>query len=250
MIPDLLLEEILLGEKKAQDYYEKYGKEEIENALQELRKSNQEILNIYPAEKMQKEFIKKSLVVKGTKSFKSVKYISYAAAALIAAALFVPVAMNNLKATSSKNITRAKGSVSKHQELRLYKKSGNDAVILKNGTDARENDVIQITYLAGEYNYGVIFSVDGSGNVTRHFPEDSWKAEKLQKTGAEVPLEFSYKLDAAPKYECFIFVASKNSFDMSKIENVDKNKYSIEYLKNGSYLPSECESSVFVLNKK
>ena len=247
MIPDLLLEEILLGEKKAQDYYEKYGKEEIENALQELKKSNQEILNIYPVEKIQKQFIKKTLTVKG---YKNIRYISLAAAALFAVALCVPVLMNSVRATSSKNITRAKGSVSKHQELRLYKKAGNDAVILKNGTDARENDVIQITYLPGEYNYGVIFSVDGSGNLTRHFPEDSWVSEKLEKTGSEVPLEFSYKLDDAPKYECFIFVASKKTFDMSTIENINKSSYSIDFLKKGSYLPDGCDGSIFVLNKK
>ena len=29
MIPQLLLEEINLGEKKAQDYYDRYGKEEL-----------------------------------------------------------------------------------------------------------------------------------------------------------------------------------------------------------------------------
>ena len=51
MIPQLLLEEISLGEKRAEDYYEKYGKERLENALAELEKSNQEILAAYPAAK-------------------------------------------------------------------------------------------------------------------------------------------------------------------------------------------------------
>ena len=48
MIPQLLLEEILLGEKDAKNYYSKYGKEELESALEGLRKSNQEILSAYP----------------------------------------------------------------------------------------------------------------------------------------------------------------------------------------------------------
>ena len=53
MIPQLLLEEILLGEKNEQDYYEKYGKEELRSALAELRDSNEQILAMYPADDMQ-----------------------------------------------------------------------------------------------------------------------------------------------------------------------------------------------------
>ena len=44
MIPQLLLEEINLGEKNASDYYDKYGKEELEKALEDLRKSDEEII--------------------------------------------------------------------------------------------------------------------------------------------------------------------------------------------------------------
>ena len=44
MIPQLLLEEILCGEKNEKDFYTKYGKEELQAALAELRKSNEEIL--------------------------------------------------------------------------------------------------------------------------------------------------------------------------------------------------------------
>ena len=36
MIPQLLLEEINLGEKDAKDYYEKYGKEELTNPTRTL----------------------------------------------------------------------------------------------------------------------------------------------------------------------------------------------------------------------
>ena len=48
MIPQLLLEQILLGEKNACDYYDLYGKTEIEEALKALRESNEEILKEYP----------------------------------------------------------------------------------------------------------------------------------------------------------------------------------------------------------
>ena len=44
MIPQLLLEEILLGEKEESKYYDKYGKEEIQGALEALRKSKAQSL--------------------------------------------------------------------------------------------------------------------------------------------------------------------------------------------------------------
>ena len=114
-----------------------------------------------------------------------------------------------------------------------------------------ENDVIQITYVPGDKNYGVIFSFDGNGNITRHFPDDSWTAEKLERTGEEVPLSFSYELDDAPEYECFIFVASKEEFRLEEIEKAADGKKPIryDYLKSGKYFPKGSEASVFILEK-
>ena len=64
MIPQLLLEEILNGEKNEKDFYAKYGKEELQAALAELKKSNEEILSAYPAEAMKGEIIKKAMMQK------------------------------------------------------------------------------------------------------------------------------------------------------------------------------------------
>lgn len=264
MIPQLLLEQIALGEKDAKDFYSKYTKEELDKALMDLKKSNEEILRTYSLEEMQKSFVKKSLVVKEQKMTDvkvhhktkniSFKYISMVAAAVFAFAICIPVISNALNSNyevviAQNGTTRVKGNGNNHHQLRLYKKNGNDVVSLKNGEKALENDVIQITYLPGPEKYGVIFSVDGNGNVTRHFPEDTWTSQQLKITGEEIPLEFSYALDDAPKYECFIFVASKNSFDLKEVENLDKSLFSVEYLKKGLYLPKDCSGTMFVLNK-
>jgi hypothetical protein len=120
---------------------------------------------------------------------------------------------------------------------------------LKNGDKAYENDVIQITYLSAGNEYGFIFSFDGNGNITRHFPEDSWQAQKLSTVKQEVPLDFSYKLDDAPDYECFVFVSSKEKFELNNLEDINKNKLTINYIKKGSFLPKNCEESLFILNK-
>ncbi|MBR5095643.1 MAG: hypothetical protein IK094_00880 [Treponema sp.] len=260
MIPQLLLEEILLGEKDAKKYYAKYGKERLESALADLRKSNQEILAAYPdlnfkpnivsmdekaGEKRDGSNAKKTNIYA---RLNKAKPIFFAAAAVLALAICAPVMTSKIKALGGSSSIRLKGSG--HHQIRLYKQDGAEAVLLKNGEAAKENDLVQITYIPGSYNYGVIFSVDGNGNITRHFPEASWQAEKLQKTGEEVPLSFAYQLDDAPKYECFIFVASKNPFDFSKIESVDKKDFSVDFLKKGSYLPKDCDGAIFILNKK
>lgn len=280
MIPELLLEEILLGEKDEKDYYEKYGKEELLAALSKLRESNEEILKSYPADKAYEDFIKKSFEVKnagfsknagtnaehgadGKKKPRILKFasnfydkinqfqiIKYSAAAAVVFALVTPLALKNMSTTATPASVRIKGIGTDDNKIRLYKQSGNDALLLKDGDEACENDLIQITYTPGSYKFGLIFSVDGNGNVTRHFPEDSWTSAKLEHTGEEVPLSFSYSLDDAPRYECFVFVASKKAFDMSALDRISKDSYSIDFIKSGSYLPQNCNASVFVLNKR
>ena len=262
MIPELLLEEILLGEKEEKDFYEKYGKEEIQKALADLRKSNEEILASYPALKIQNEIMKKSikaanpelaeLAPKKAKrrlsSFVTSKAWKFSAAAAFVLMLASSLVIRNFDFKGQRPTERVKGAGPNHQ-IRLYRQDGNDAVILKNGDSASENDLIQITYIPGKYKYGIIFSVDGNGNVTRHFPENNWVSSELEKTGEEVPLSFSYALDDAPDYECFIFVASEKSFDLSQVEKIKKDSFSIDFLKQGSYLPEGCDGSIFILHK-
>ena len=251
MIPQLILEEIMLGEKKEEDFYGRYNKADLEKELSELRKSNEEILLAYPAE----DFVKKidsakktSPVLQLTKSTYKVSVWKYCIAAVMLFALALPFAMHNLRTTSVQSNIRVKGNA--RQQIKLYKQNGNDAVVLKSGESARKNDLIQITYTSGSFNYGVIFSVDGNGNLTRHFPENSWQAAELEKTGNEVPLSFAYALDDAPDYECFVFVTSKDKFDLSALEKISRKEYNLDFLQKGSYLPKNCEHTVFILNKK
>ena len=253
MIPQLLLEEINLGEKKAHDYYDRYGKEELEKALADLRKSDEEIFASYPLKEMQQK-IEDRTSMKETKNvlkFRSLRTWTMSAAAVLAIAFCVPFMYNGLKEKQDPAGIRVKGENSSHNQLMLYKKAGSEILKLSSGDKAMENDVIQITYVPGNKNYGVIFSFDGNGNITRHFPDDSWTAEKLEKTGEEVPLSFSYELDDAPEYECFIFVASKEEFRLEEIEKAADGKKPIryDYLKSGKYFPKGSEASVFILEK-
>ena len=126
---------------------------------------------------------------------------------------------------------------------------GREIQALNNGDFAHSGDIIQITYNAGSDAYGVIFSVDGNGNITRHFPENSWNAAQMLRSNDEIPLDFSYELDNAPDFECFILVTSKNEFSLEDIDSKIKNKTDIDYLTDLSYLPKKTEGVTFTLEK-
>jgi len=248
MIPQLLLEEINCGEKNARDYYKKYGKEELELALNKLKADDAQIFAVHPVDVMKEKFIEKAMFNKNNKTkFKRGIYtwgMSVAASLLVI--LSIPLMVGRMNMANQVSEIRVKGNSSTEYKIKLYRQVNNQAEVLKNETEAAENDVIQITYIAGENDYGNIFSVDGNGNVTHHFPQDGWKSAKLEKKGNEVPLAYSYVLDDAPEYECFVFVVSKKPFEINDIE---KSKFSVDFLKMGEYLPKDCKCSVFVLKK-
>ena len=264
-IPIRILEQIDQSELNAADYYTTYGKQEVEDSLKQLRESNQEILNKYTPEQMRVSIMEKvankgrnQTVKKYSPDF--TRFIQFAAAAIILCAIMIPATLGaraRLVATdpNAADTVRVKGNAdtkafeNRNPKINLYRLDGDTITTLKNGASAKSGDVIQITYNAGNKDYGVIFSVDGNGNITRHFPEDSWKAEALHHNYNETPLDFSYELDNAPDFECFIMVTSKEEFSLDDLENKIKNKTDIDYLRRLSYLPKKTEGMIFVLDK-
>ncbi len=254
-IPTRILEEIKNSELNAEDFYSIYGKENIEAALNDLKKSDEEILNTYSVEAMKASVASKLKKTNILQFPTTTRFISYAAAAVLLAAVLIPAGLKNSK-ISAGNTTpteRVKGASTKpanpNPSINLYRQKGREVQALNNGDFARSGDVIQITYNAGEEEYGVIFSVDGNGNITRHFPENSWNAGQLIHRNDETPLDFSYELDNAPDFECFIMVTSKKQFSLDDIESKIKNKTDIDYLTELSYLPKKTEGITFTLEK-
>ena len=273
-IPIRILEQINNSELNAADFYETYGKQEVEDSLTDLRKSNQEILDKYTPEQMRVRIMEKIANKNGKQSEQNnaakstakkykpdnMRFIQYAAAAVLLCAILVPVTLRTKSSSIATNpeaveTVRVKGNAyaknidNRTPKINLYRLDGNTITTLKNGTLAKSGDVIQITYNAGNKDYGVIFSVDGNGNITRHFPENSWKAEPLHHNYNETPLDFSYELDNAPNFECFIMVTSKEQFSLDDLEDKIKNKTDIDYLRRLSYLPKKTEGTIFLLDK-
>lgn len=254
-VPSRILEGIYNSELDAKDYYDKYSKEEIDRGLDEIQKSNIEILNQYKVEDMRAAVEAKlnhKADINKPRKFRIFNYISYAAAAAVLLAVIIPLNMQGGNKTA-KPTERTKGvyTAASQQEIKLslYRQNGSQISKIQTGAHAEEGDVIQITYQAGKENYGIIFSVDGNGNITRHFPENSWTAGQLKHGSEEIPLDFSYELDDAPEFEYFVFVTSEKEFNLDDINKRIKNSKDVEYLQKLNFLPKKTEAVSFVLNK-
>lgn len=267
-IPIRILEQIDQSELNAADFYAAYGKQDVDDSLKKLKESNQEILDKYTPEQMRIKVMEKIANKDNNQTVKSkAKYspdfarcIKFAAAAVLLCAIMIPMTLREKSISIATNpatveTVRVKGNAdakafeNRNPKINLYRQDGDKITSLKNGALAKSGDVIQITYNAGNKNYGVIFSVDGNGNITRHFPEDSWQAEPLLHNYNETPLDFSYELDNAPDFECFVMVTSKEQFTLDDLEDKIKNKTDIDYLRRLSYLPKKTEGIIFVLGK-
>ena len=264
-IPTRILEEIKNSELDAENFYSIYGKENLEAALDDLKKSDEEILNTYSVEAMKASVAAKLGQAKSAENNEAknnilkfptaTRFVSYAAAAVLLAAILIPAGLKNSKISTGSTVPteRVKGASTKaanpNPSINLYRQKGREVQALNDGDFARSGDVIQITYNAGSEEYGVIFSVDGNGNITRHFPENTWQAGQLIHRNDETPLDFSYELDNAPDFECFIMVTSKNKFSLSDIESKIQNRTDIDYLTELSYLPKKTEGITFTLEK-
>ena len=114
--------------------------------------------------------------------------------------------------------TRIKGL---EPALALFRKTARGAEPLQPGATAKPGDVLRIGYRAGGMTYGAIFSVDGNGNVTRHWPETGARAGRFE--AGEVLLPEAFELDAAPDYERFYLFAAASAFDLKGLDDALKS---------------------------
>jgi hypothetical protein len=248
---DLLLEQAALGEILE-------GQTMLQNEqelLEHIKKSNEQILSEYPAVDMKFAVLSK-MAQKEEKPRKIRTYFTVqsimAAAAVLCFALLIPLGLSRTGVFSGSAgdalsnpfsiegaSERVKGNGSK---LFVYRQDGKKAVRLKTLAHVDSGDVLQVSYIAAGASYGFIFSVDGNGTLTQHFPDKGKEAGLLNVKG-EVPLDFSYKLDDAPGFERFFLVTSASVFSTSDIAPVlnavktagaASNKDFSEYLPKGT----------------
>ena len=111
--------------------------------------------------------------------------------------------------------------------------------------------MLQLAYANSTFQYGMIFSIDGRGEVTLHFPKTLTGKTNLSK-GKPVYLDFSFELDDAPGFEKFYFIASNDKIDCKKIL-LDASKFgkNTENVKSGNLeLSNTINQSTFIVNKE
>lgn len=178
----------------------------LNRRLQDLRGEDEACRERYPAQWMARR-IRRRAVEKGPRVRAWGRLPAWGAGVALAALALaaVPVLMDEKPADQ---LTRIKAGGA---SLSLYRQTSAGSERLADGTRAFAGDRIQVGYKAAGRAYGVIFSVDGGGTLTWHFPTEGGRAAALVQEGL-VPLEFSYELDAAPRWERFFLLTSAEPF--------------------------------------
>jgi hypothetical protein len=260
-IPDWQLERYLLGElpEELKEKIEKRLEKDtsLRKRLDALRASNQEILSSYPPELMAGRIEKGYRERYGKRRARAprrpvlkrmVLALSFAAAA-VAVLLPLRSLLQEGEESGPEEGLRLKGL---EAHLVVYRKTGGGIERLERGTLTSEGDVIQLSYVAGPANYGVIYSIDGRGTVTLHFPESLRdNAPKLQRRG-EVSLPYAYQLDDAPSFERFFFVTSTDAFPIAEVEKAVNTLASnpVKAQKGRLNLPSRFDQFSIILRKE
>jgi hypothetical protein len=208
-----------------------------DEALAAISESNTEILSRYPARDMRQAVEAKLAARERVLPFNAeqaprrvaprVARLAYSAAAACALALVAFLAVRTTMArdaagTLANGLPRGDGAIALADgerakgagpRLFVYRQSDSGAERLDPETRVKPDDVLQVSYFAGGDRFGAILSVDGNGTVTQHYP-DSGDTMAPLSIGGEISLDFSYKLDDAPKFERFFLVAGRKPISL------------------------------------
>jgi hypothetical protein len=214
----LLIEKELLGELPAE------AKASLptdrEEQLANLRRDNEEILGKYPAARVAKEISRRLAKEEEKEPQRRWAMILLPAAAVplvLAAVLWgprgplgsgqtAPVGDDSTTIGDDSDV-QLKGQAA---HLRIYRRrDGAAPERLQDGSIVHPGEVIQLAYLPAGRGFGVIVSLDGSGNVELHHPAAADSPPVLAR-GGEQPLGRGYKLDEAPRFERFFFITAKS----------------------------------------
>ena len=95
--------------------------------------------------------------------------------------------------------------------LAIFRKTRTGSELLPPRSAARPGDTLQVFYHSRRAVYGIVFSVDGAGAITMHYPEAEGPAPALQ-IGDMLPLPHAFRLDKAPRFERFYLVTAPRPF--------------------------------------
>lgn len=196
--------------------------ENLRARLEAITHSNREILRDYPpgwmAQQIRRRLGEDSAAVSAASRTRT-SWLSrrvVVPAGLMAALAVAVIVVPRLISTgdpSGLEVTRIKGAPPR---LRVYRETPSGSELLEDGTLAAEHDVVLLQYGTDEPGYGAILSVDGRGTITRHLPV-SGSGAVVMEGGEPRFMEHAYELDAAPRWEVFLFVTSSRPFQVESV---------------------------------
>ncbi len=198
MKSELALERLAHGET---DYdAETRSEPDISSRLEEIRKSDAEILARFPP----RDFVSG---IERRKTFRRFAKARVVFSAMAATALFA-LLLGRFAAPSPD--TRVKGS-----DLRIiaYVKSAQGASPLAEGSTLGRGDEIQFSIVSASGEYGALLSIDGRGSVTTIMPLSGEDSVSIGEKSPET-LHYSYRLDDAPTFEDFYLVVREERFPL------------------------------------
>ncbi len=258
-IPDLFIEKLLLDELPRSMKERLLEDPYVRHRLEELKADNRRTLEEHPPEEMAKairnrsRFSRSRPVVTGEPRrrlnwTRLVPAASFALLVLAGGLLLLTRGPHLFAPGGQAADIRLKGGAA---HLNVYMKTDGGARLLEEGDRVTEGTTVQIGYVSGSKEYGVIVSIDGRGMVTLHFPPSPTAGLQLEGQG-EVLLPFAYTLDDAPDFERFFFVVSEKSFSAATVlEAAEKLAEKPESAKSQDLdLPGRLEQSAILLLKQ
>jgi hypothetical protein len=222
-VPDILLEQLLLGELSRDEeraLRARLAPEELERRLATLRGADTAFQAEHDHERMLSAITSRARVARMRSEVAKPSAIRYLVPSLAVLALMVWFVRPQPGATPDKlpGPPQDEQIILKGLDpyLVLYRREGEVVETLSHGAHAAAGDMLQVGYVAAEARYGAIVSVDGGGTVTLHFPDAETASSKLTAPGEQL-LDHSYELDAAPAFERFFFVTAREPIDIKNV---------------------------------
>lgn len=215
-LPPSRMEEITLLAKENPD---------IKKEIDQIKQAGAEILKKHPPETMLPEILRRykensrqaRLREKAGPIIR--KRLLYATPVLAFALLLLFIVF--VKDGTTPNNTRIKGEESldfTKTQIIIYKKTNNKIELLNKREQAKAGDLLQLAYVPAGKRYGVIFSIDGKGVVTLHYPQNRSDSSILKQEKKNLLLS-AYELDNAPDFERFFFITAMTEIAVQSMIN-------------------------------
>jgi hypothetical protein len=259
--PQLFSEKIFMGEMSWDDLSDSrrngLNEGDKEQMMQDISRSNDEILTRYsPAyveqlvtQKANKKGRNRKSVSTQKVLSRGIPYVLACAACAVFVFTFAFTGRNQTILPESR--IKGVGTLEAQPRIYVYKKIDNEAIRLYDHAQVKENDILQVSYVAAGSDYGAIVSVDGNGIFTQHFPYDGDACGELVKDG-EVALDFAYQLDNAPEFERFIFITGNKPVSLDALRtafNGQGEGRDVRELNPADFLPRNTNITEFTLIK-